>query len=492
MQVLMGGHTSIVDGPPIDPNEIFMDEDTFKNLERVFPLTYTHNKAQLHKEIPGIGWVVLTSHVTPYLAGRKATRDKTNLIPQGGPPTPVIPDWFRYYQREGVELALNKIRGTIEIPTSGGKTNMIGAIAHTLIQQTNVLISVPTQNLLYQMQEELEEYFAKLNESIDIGLIGAGHFRPKQLTIGIPDTFESRKESPEVISYCRSIGCWIADECHTLVNYTGGTLSSLLTKSRYRFGFSATPSPSLEVREILDGIHGPIIYQVRPQQLMEGGYILTPLIKVYPAPHEKAMANLFKMGKGAFKGKTAQQALNGEYSNFIYGRLYDYLIMRNEERNALICKLIEEHISKGLGPVLTIVNKVDAKINHVELLNEILDRDYGFTLPVIKGSLKPKEVKELIEQLRDRQIPGAIAGPNILKEGTNIHSLGGLVYACGGKSALDLIQRVGRILRTQEGKGRPIIYDFMDGFRWFHSHSTQRVEIYKQVYGEQNIEFIND
>ena len=491
MRVIMGGHTSIMDGPPIDPIEVFMEEEVYKYLDRVIPLTYTHNQVKLYKEIPGVGWEVLTSHVSRYLGRRKADREKGQLIPQGEPLTPYIPDWFRYYQREGVEAALKKIRGTIEVPTSGGKTNMIGAIAHTLMKVTPVLISVPTQNLLTQMRDEIEEYFASLNESVDIGLIGAGHYRPKQLTIGIPDTFESRQDNVEVKGYCQTVGCWISDECHTIANYTGYTLSKLLSKARYRFGFSATPSPSPEVRAFLDGIHGPIIFQVEPKQLMEGGHIMTPQIKIYKAPHEKAMAGIYKLGRGAFKGRTIQQVLNGEYSNFIYGRFYDYLIVKNEERNALICRLIDEHISSNLGPVLVIVNKVDSKINHVDLLNEVLVRDYGYTLPVLKGSLRPNQVRELIDQLKERQIPGAIAGPKILKEGTNIHSLGGLVYTCGGKSAVELIQRVGRILRVEEGKSQPIIYDFMDGFRWFHSHSNQRIEIYKQVYGEQNIDYID-
>lgn len=487
MKIIQTGHISTLDFPPDNPIEIYGDPEFINQLRDIVPLTPTATGAYLHKQ-EGNYWQTLTGLTPTYINGRKVSKERIDLIPEMQPQyTP--PDWLRYYQKEAVHLCLKHIRGTIEVPTSGGKTNIIGALCEALMPLTNVLITVPTQNLMYQMQEEVEGYFANQGMSVDVGLIGDGNFKPRGLTIGIPNSFVSKEADRDLIDYLDKVGVWLADECHTLANYRGCKLSQMLKRARYRLGFSATTDPGSNQRPLLDGLHGPVIYKVKPQELMGEGYILTPKIKIHAAPYQKAMAALFKRGRGAFYGKTFQEAVNGPYSNAIYNRLYDALIVSNEDRNRLIARLIEEHITSCESPLLVIVNKVDAKVSHSQLLNNILGDVYGYTLPVIKGSLGKNKVGSLINALREREIPGAIAGPRVLSVGTNIHSLGGLIYACGGKCEVDVIQRIGRVLRLQEGKPNPIVHDFMDEFRWFNSQSNKRMNLYKETYGEQNIEY---
>jgi superfamily II DNA or RNA helicase len=79
--------------------------------------------------------------------------------------------------------------------------------------------------------------------------------------------------------------------------------------------------------------------------------------------------------------------------------------------------------------------------------------------------------------MREGEIQGLIAS-TIADEGLDIKRLAGLILAGGGKSSTRALQRVGRTLRTFEGKTHAIVVDMADESKYLRVHSSKRKEIY--------------
>jgi superfamily II DNA or RNA helicase len=68
-----------------------------------------------------------------------------------------------------------------------------------------------------------------------------------------------------------------------------------------------------------------------------------------------------------------------------------------------------------------------------------------------------------------------VIASSIYDEGVDIPKLRELFLACGGKSAIKIIQRVGRLLRPHPDKNYAIIHDFVDNDgKWLMRQSTER------------------
>ena len=73
-----------------------------------------------------------------------------------------------------------------------------------------------------------------------------------------------------------------------------------------------------------------------------------------------------------------------------------------------------------------------------------------------------------------------IATP-IFDEGVDLPELDVIVLAAGGKSAVRLLQRIGRSLRLSPGKTHAMIHDFLDsGNRYTLGHSMGRLKACKK------------
>ena len=55
-----------------------------------------------------------------------------------------------------------------------------------------------------------------------------------------------------------------------------------------------------------------------------------------------------------------------------------------------------------------------------------------------------------------------------------------MILAGGGKSTIKNIQRIGRVLRTSEGKEEASVHDFIDTAKYLCDHYKQRRTIFEQ------------
>jgi superfamily II DNA or RNA helicase len=90
--------------------------------------------------------------------------------------------------------------------------------------------------------------------------------------------------------------------------------------------------------------------------------------------------------------------------------------------------------------------------------------------------------QEMLDGLAEFKATGGILlCTPIFGEGVNMPDVGVIILAGGGKSHIQLLQRIGRGMRTAEGKEEVIIIDFIDDTNKFlFKHSEVRYSLYKQ------------
>ncbi len=371
---------------------------------------------------------------------------------------------LREYQKEAVEKALKYKRGVVQIPTRGGKSYCIAEIIRQFTDETNILIVVPTLDLLDQLTQDIKDYLALDNKSIEIGKIGGKFLNIQNVTVSTIDSLYSgiKNNKPPILDLLNKTEVLLADEVHNYINYSGLSVLSNIKKAEYKIGLTATAIVNNPY--LLEGYLGPIIYKVTPEKLIELGIIKRPHTAFLEVPTKSVSKKLLDL----------------PYSNWAFNQLYRHLIVEHETRNKLIADVSEWIINLEKGPVLILVKKVNTTSNetaaHSELIQELL-KSKGYELPIIHGNTKNRA--DLLNDLRNNKLNGAIASVKILSEGVTIPSLFSIVLACAGSKERDFVQRCGRTLACKNDI--PLIVDFNDKQSYFSGQSYKRME-----YAEEN------
>jgi len=95
----------------------------------------------------------------------------------------------------------------------------------------------------------------------------------------------------------------------------------------------------------------------------------------------------------------------------------------------------------------------------------------------VHGSSSRATRKEHLDFMRRGGNHVTIAS-TIFDEGIDVKPLDGLILAGSGKSSTRAMQRVGRVIRTYEGKEDAFVVDFFDNVKYLKNHSKKRREMY--------------
>jgi superfamily II DNA or RNA helicase len=96
----------------------------------------------------------------------------------------------------------------------------------------------------------------------------------------------------------------------------------------------------------------------------------------------------------------------------------------------------------------------------------------------ILGKTKGDEREDVRHKLENKKYDVVVAS-NIWKEGVNIKSLGCVINAAGWKSEKVVMQKLGRGMRTAEGKIDLYYFDFLDtGNKHLAYHALKRLAFY--------------
>jgi superfamily II DNA or RNA helicase len=339
---------------------------------------------------------------------------------------------FKYvdHQINALKRMLTVNRGIIKAPTSSGKSNII--LAFCKLVNLKVLILVNKKDLGRQIHDLLNEngFPVLYRDGSKKGAVNKGASYVS--TIGVAKELHN------------NFDVVIVDECHRA---SSDTFQLFLSKSSAKafYGFSATPEGNhkvdfMKVKKFL----GNIIDEIDIQELIENEVITYPVITFI----EMLMPQIPR---------------NTEWAS-----VNEICIINNTERNEKIKELAEKH---DMATLILVRN-----IEHGKELERIIDNSI-----FVFGEDDTDIRKEAIDKLTSGEIKVLIAS-NIFNEGISINAIRVLINGAGGKSRVEVIQRLGRALRKDEGKEEAIVYDFFDvGQHITQRHSKERMNIYSKV-----------
>lgn len=369
------------------------------------------------------------------------------LVDFRGKDVPLYP-----YQEEAVESVFSSKYGILQSPAGSGKTQMGIALIKKFGRRA--LWLTHTLDLLNQSKSRAEMY---LDNSL-IGTITEG-----KVNIGEGITFATIQTmcKLDMSQYKDLWDIVIVDECHrctgtpTAMTQFYKVLNSL--SARHKIGLSAT-------------VH-------RSDGMIAATYALLGEI-IYTVPEEAVGDKIMKVGILPVGTNTvmSREALNTD-GTLNYQKLISYLT-GNLEREETIVNAIK--LNEGKSCLI-----LSDRLEHLEHLMNWLPAHMREDAVMINGKMTSKKGKaereQAIEDMRTGKKKYLFATYSLCKEGLDIPRLERLFMTTPVKDYAVVVQSIGRIARTFEGKGEPIVYDFVDNIGYLGRAYKQRCRHYKKA-----------
>jgi superfamily II DNA or RNA helicase len=409
---------------------------------------------------------------------------------------------LRPYQESSIRRGIHLGYGVMIIGTAGGKTLLMAALIQTIRKYQppfTTLVILPS-NLLTQTYKEfigfgipekeistwggdgefvkcpiilanaetLRSNLTTFKELKPMNKLNWISYNPKTSTKDLTyeeyiDKFKKNekhrrsewiKKRKSLLEELKDVDLTLVDECHSLRR--GNVLNDVLNlfPTRHRFGFTGTfPPDILDQWNILGNI-GPTIINIDSAALREMKYIAQVKIQC-------VKINYNNLPKFKFDPDEPTKAYNQE-CEFLY---------HNEFRN----KVISYISSKFDKNTLIIVDKIE----HGEILKEILSKQIDKKVYFIRGSVEMEDREKLRTLMEVDNNIICIAMARIFAVGINIKNLHYVIFAQGGKAKVTLIQSIGRGLRLHEDKECLIIIDIADNTYYGEQHLNERLKYYE-------------
>ena len=363
---------------------------------------------------------------------------------------------LRDYQEEIVKTCLFNGRGTIILATAGGKTltsaSLISKVYQLYMSQFNTqkfkcLFIVPDRGLVSQTYQDFIDYgvpfsVSKWTGDDDLDL-------SSNVIISNLGILQSKNSNLEWLA---DIDLLIVDEVHKIRK--GNKVNDILKiiKTPYRFGFTGTmPEENLDQWNIIGKI-GPVIYEKNSYDLRQENYVSNASIQILKLIHKNEP--LVPEGGNAYRVELGY-------------------LTTCKFRNELITKL-----AQGLKQNTLIM--VDY-IQHGELLFDMIqgvlpDKQCFF----IRGEVEVEERDKVRQLMETNSNVVVVAISKIFSTGINIKNLHYIVFACGGKAKIKIVQSIGRGLRLHKDKTKLIIFDIADDLRYSAAHALKRQALYEK------------
>ena len=350
------------------------------------------------------------------------------------------------FQPDLVNQCIKYNRGIVQAPTSAGKTYILISLLKCLPPKTPVLFLTKNVNLVSQNYEEmlkwgvpnLGRWYDKYHEPNYV-MCCTSHFK----------TFES------IDKLLPKFKVLIVDEVHDCMTDVSIKAYKKMTSACVRIGISATAF-KWDKKKISDvakwnvkGNFGPILKTTTTESgvlttkdLQDRGILAASNCSVYPV-HKPDLAY-----------EPYQDAVKlGIEQNFHFHEMVAKL--------AATCK----------GRTLIVVERIEQG----QYLNQLIPES-----SFIQGKNSLKQREPIIEALKKGDRSVAIVMRQIITAGINV-KIHDLINAAGGDSAHNIIQLMGRGLRTADDKDILNYHDFMFlNNDYLRKHSEWRVQVLRQ------------
>ena len=374
---------------------------------------------------------------------------------------------FELELREIQEKATNEFEhlGTLVLPTGCGKSICGLYLAGKLKQRA--LIVVNKDDLVDGWIQDAKLCY----KDLDIGLVKGQAFKiGKHITLTTIQTL-SRLGEKKLYDLYSNISMLIADEVH----HAGAKSYEVLNtfRAKYRLGLTATKMRNDGLVDVVDHICGKTVFDgtsfvtdviIPPENI----HIIRKNSNVFWKPEKSYYDTMTKATvhniifddieyiEGTVEWRNLMERLEAEGKVKAYSlrlhKAYE-LIANNETFNALVCRDIIENYNKGKSCVVF--------CKTVEQLNNLYELLKGRCPKIQKFYGNMKDTKaEVKRRAESKEVLITLATISIACEGTNVKAweCGFLVSSVANEK--DLIQILGRLRRTTEGKTDVYFYDY--------------------------------
>lgn len=375
----------------------------------------------------------------------------------------------RDYQISTVDEAYTRHRGTIQSATGSGKTAVAARIIHRLGVKPFVFF-VTSIDLLTQAKDSFELFLRENGKPIKVGQIGGGVVDIRDVNVctiqtavralGYEwdrktkfDSDDTDDKTPieqyrgQIVEMVHEAKGSIFDECQHVRAETCQIVARELKSAYYTFGMSATPYRDEGDDLMIMACFGKKIAQIKASDLIRGGWLVKPSIKIVHIPYE---------------------------TNFrTWQSIYKDAVVENDKYNSIIAAIANKYVQNG-RLVLILVQQ----INH--------GKDIAARIPgaiFLSGNSPKKKREQGLASMRNKDIT-CIVSTTIFDEGVDVKALDTVILAGQGKSKTRALQRIGRILRpyTDEKTGcvkmSATAIDFRIHCKYLEEHSVAREDIY--------------
>lgn len=352
------------------------------------------------------------------------------------------------YQALAVDALADSRGGVLQSKAGSGKTQMGIALIAKL--GCKALWLTHTKDLLKQSEDRAAQYFDRsLFGEITEGKVNIG----KGITFATVQTLATQNLN----LYRDSFDCIIVDECHrvagtpTAATQFGKVIGSL--NARYKYGLSATVHRADGLIIEMFSYLGNIAYTVPDEAVAD------KVMTVWVNRRDTGV-------------HISPECLDTD-GTLLYTNLISYLAS-NTRRNFLIANDLANN-SNHYNLILS------DRISHLQYLMSLLPAEMCV---MVDGSMTSKKAKaereRAIEDMRSGKKRYLFATYKLAKEGLDIPRLDRLFLATPQKDYAIIVQSVGRIQRTFEGKSDPICYDYVDSIEYLAQAYKKRCSHYRK------------
>lgn len=344
------------------------------------------------------------------------------------------------YQLDFINQVIKYNRGVIFAPTSSGKSATMVGILKTINPASKILILQNRVGLASQNYEEIKSWGFN-----DVGRLWSGKNESASIIVA------SVQSIGKIEKQLGDFEVLIVDEIHDMMSKLPKAVYRRLRKCCVRVAMSATPFKFGETDKVqkyyVKGFFGPVL----KTSVTEDGILSTNSLQ-----------------KRKILSSSNCTFYEIEEPKDIKYDIYLDAVTRGIAENYHFHKIVKK-ISEALsGRTLILVDR----IAHGDMLKNMMPNCLW-----IQGKDNLETRKEVVSLLQKSEECTAIATQQIFNTGINVF-IHNLINAAGGQADHQIIQRIGRGLRTAKDKDVLNYYDFL--FKTNHyleNHSKKRIKI---------------
>ena len=345
------------------------------------------------------------------------------------------------HQVNAVKDILALDTGVLEAPPAAGKT--VTALKVIAERKKPTVIIVHNKEMMYQWKARTLTFTDTKDE--EIGLIGDGHHSiGSTITIAI---INSLKKCAQEVN--EKVGQTIIDEVHRAGSDSYiDTLKAFNT--RFMLGLSATPYRNDGLTKLIHLYVGPQVHTITAGQLQDEGQIMRA--RLVPTFTKFNFEDADKNYPGCIEA-----------------------LVNTKTRNA---RIVHGVISQAEKPGIVLV--VSERTEHCETLQRMLVAR-GIDAKILTGSTPKKRREQVIQALIRGEGKVLVATSQLIGEGFDLKSLSSIFLTTPIKFDARIIQYVGRVIRTHDGKETPVVFDYVDLPGVLRASFTARLKAYRSM-----------